>query len=388
MQVFKLYFKLLKSYKGVVILYFVIFMAVAVIMTKNLAADSNVSMKETKLDIMIVDEDKKTLGGALEEYFGKRHDLVEMEYDKEQITDALYWRKLDYVLVIPKGFEESILSDEIDDMELENMKVPGYYDAVFFESELSMYTAKLKGLLAAGYSMEEAEDQLVKLQEEKTEVKIASFVNEKQNDICTVFFAYVPYLFITLGMNVIGLILIVFNEQKVKDRMECSCTTMKERMAGLTGGILVFGLMMLAAVVAVAGVLSKGSIFTDSRFPYFLINMLAMLLFGLSLGFFAGTIAKNKDAMNGLVNVISLALCFLGGVFVPQEFFSETIIKVAKFFPTYWYVATNNSIGAMKELTPQLTREMTTQVGLVVGYALVVFAVTVVIISNKRKRVA
>lgn len=388
MQVFKLYFKLLKSYKGVVILYFVIFMAVAVIMTKNLAADSNVSMAEMKLDIMIVDEDKKTLGGALEEYFGKRHDLVEMEYDKEQITDALYWRKLDYVLVIPEGFEESILSDEIDDMELENMKVPGYYDAVFFESELSMYTAKLKGLLAAGYSMEEAEEQLVKLQEEKTEVKIASFVNEKQNDICTVFFAYVPYLFITLGMNVIGLILIVFNEQKVKDRMECSCTTMKERMAGLTGGILVFGLMMLAAVVAVAGVLSKGSIFTDSRFPYFLINMLAMLLFGLSLGFFAGTIAKNKDAMNGLVNVISLALCFLGGVFVPQEFFSETIIKVAKFFPTYWYVATNNSIGAMKELTPQLTSEMTTQVGLVVGYALVVFAVTVVIISNKRKRVA
>ena len=92
--------------------------------------------------------------------------------------------------------------------------------------------------------------------------------------------------------------------------------------------------------------------------------------------------------MNGLVNVISLALCFLGGVFVPQEFFSDTIIKVAKFFPTYWYVATNSSIGAMKQLTPQLTREMTTQVGLVVGYALVVFAVTVVIISNKRKRVA
>ena len=268
------------------------------------------------------------------------------------------------------------------------MKVPGYYDAVFFESELSMYTAKLKGLLAAGYSMEEAEDQLVKLQEEKTEVKIASFVNEKQNDICTVFFAYVPYLFITLGMNGIGLILIVFNEQKVKDRMECSCTTMQERIAGLAGGILVFGIIMLAAVVAVAGVLSKGSIFIDNRFPYFLINMLAMLLFGLSLGFFAGTIAKNKDAMNGLVNVISLALCFLGGVFVPQEFFSDTIIKVAKFFPTYWYVATNSSIGAMKQLTPQLTREMTTQVGLVVGYALVVFAVTVVIISNKRKRVA
>lgn len=388
MQVFKLYFKLLKSYKGVVILYFVIFLAVALIMTKNLAYDSEVAMDETKLDIMIVDEDKKTFGKALEEYFGSQHNLVDMEYDKEKITDALYWRDLDYVLVIPEGFEESILSDEIDDMELQNMKVPGYYDAVYFESELSMYMGKLKGLLAAGYSVEEAEEQLYALKEEKTEVKIASFVNEKQNDSCTVFFAYVPYLFITLGMNGIGLILIVFNEQKVKDRMECSCTTMKERIAGLTGGIMVFGLIMMVVVIAAAGILSKGSIYTDNRFPYFLINMAAMLLFGLSLGFFAGTIAKNKDAINGLVNVISLALCFLGGVFVPQEFFSDSIIKVAKFFPTYWYVATNNSIGAMKELTPKLAGELVTQVGLVAGYALVVFAITVVIISNKRKRTA
>ncbi|MGN0155322.1 MAG: ABC transporter permease [Lachnospiraceae bacterium] len=388
MQVFKLYFKLLKSYKGVVILYFVIFLAVALVMTKNLASEGEVAMDEMKLDIMIVDEDKKTFGKALEEYFGRQHNLVNMEYDKEKITDALYWRKLDYVLVIPEGFEESILSDEIKDMELQNMKVPGYYDAVYFESELSMYTAKLKGLLAAGYSVEEAEKQMIKLQDEKTDVTIASFVNEKQNDICTIFFAYVPYLFITLGMNGIGLILIVFNEQKVKDRMECSCTTMKERIAGLTGGIIVFGLIMLAIVVVAAGILSKGSIFTDNRFPYFLVNMAAMMLFGLSLGFFTGTVAKNRDAVNGLVNVISLTLCFLGGVFVPQEFFSETILKVAKFFPTYWYVVTNNSIGAMKELTPKLTSDIVTQVGLVAGYALVVFAITIVIITNKRKRVA
>lgn len=388
MQVFKLYFKLLKSYKGVIILYFVIFMAVALVMTKNLASDNDVAMDETKLDIMIVDEDGKTFGKVLEEYFGKRHNLSDIEYDKEKITDALYWRELDYVLIIPEGFEESILSHETEDMELQNMKVPGYYDAVYFESELTMYMGKLKGLLVAGYSIEEAGEQLMKLQAQQTEVKIASFVNEKQNDICTIFFAYVPYLFITLGMNGIGLILIVFNEQKVKDRMECSCTTMKERIAGLSCGTLVFGLLMLAAVVIVAGILSKGSIFTDNRFPYFLVNMTAMMLFGLSLGFFAGTVAKNRDAVSGLVNVISLTLCFLGGVFVPQEFFSETIMKVAKFFPTYWYVATNTSIGAMKELTPKLAGDFITQIGLVVGYALVVFAVTVAIISNKRKRTA
>lgn len=388
MQVFKLYFKMLKAYKGTIIMYLAIFLSVALIMTGNLSVDSDANTEETKLNIAIIDQDNKTFGKTLKKYFEDTNNLIDMEYDKDAILNELYWRKLDYVLIIPKGFEDSLLDGEKEDMELESMKVPGYFDASYFESELSLYTSKLTGLLEAGYSMDEATDTLMDLQGEETEVTLADFVNQNQNDACTIFFVYAPYLFITLGMNGIGIILLRFNERQVKDRMECSSTSLKERIAGLTGGILVFGVILLVVVLVAAGVLSKGSIYTDARFPYFLLNLSVMLLFGLSLGFLAGTIAKNGDAINGLVNVVSLGLCFLGGVFVPQEFFSETIIKVAKFFPTYWYVATNESIGAMKKLTPELTSSIVSQVGVVAGYALVIFAVTLVIISGRRKRVA
>ena len=87
-----------------------------------------------------------------------------------------------------------------------------------------------------------------------------------------------------------------------------------------------------------------------------------------------------------MVNIVSLGLCFLGGVFVPQEFFSDTIIKAARFFPTYWYVATNETIGGMKKLDTALFGEIFSQIGLVACYALVFFAVTLVVISNRRKR--
>lgn len=387
MQVFKLYFKLLRANMGIIIMYFAIFFGVALVMTGNLASDGK-SAEDTRLNIAIIDEDGVTIGNALKEYFGEIHNLKEVEYDKQDILDALYWRRLDYVLVIPDGFEKSLLDDSVETIKLQSMKVPGIYDATYFESELSMYTSKLTGLLKAGYGIEEAEKQLKDLQDATIEPQIASFVNKKQNDVSTLFFAYAPYLFITLGINGVGLIMLTFNEQKVRERMECSATTMKQRIVGLTGGIMVFGVILLGAVIVAAGVLSKGKIYTDSRFPYFFINIVAMLLFGLSLGFFTGTVAKTLDAVNGLVNIFSLALCFLGGVFVPQEFFSDTIINVAKFFPTYWYVQTNTSIGAMKELTPELTGDIVIQVGLVLGYALTVFAVTIVILSNKRKRVA
>lgn len=386
MQVFKIYFKLLKHYKGVIILYFAIFITVALIMTGNLSADSKKGFEEEKLDIAIIDQDKETLGTALKTYFGGNHNLVDMEYEESAILNELYWRQLDYVLVIPKGFEADLLKGNRKGMELKCMRVPGYFEASYFESELTLYTSKLTGLLAAGYSIEKAEKELLDLQAEKTEISFAAFVNENQNDACTVFFTYAPYLFITLGMNGVGIILLRFNAKEVKDRMECSATSMKSRIAGITGGILAFGAIMLAVVLIIAGVLSKGSIYTDVRFPFFMLNLVSMLVLGLSLGLLTGMVAKNSEEVSGMVNIVSLGLCFLGGVFVPQEFFSDTIIKVAKFFPTYWYVATNEIIGGMKEFDTALFGKIFSQMGLVFCYALVFFAVTLVVISNRRKR--
>ncbi len=391
MQVFNLFFKLLKSNKGVIIMYFAIFLTVALVISESQSVDGNddkEKMKEETFKITIIDEDQKSFGKGLTEYFSKGNKIVEMEYDEDAILDKLYWRKLDYALVIPKGFEKSLLDENIDDMELKCMKVPGYFDASFFESELSMYTAKLKSLLQAGYSLEEAQQQLIDLQGDEIKVEVANFINENQNDRTTMFMLYVPYLFITLGMNGIGLILLTFNAPLVKARMECSSTTMKERMTGLIGGIILYGVLLMVAVMVVVVIRSQGSILTDVRLPYFLLNMFAMLLFSLSLGFFTGTISKNQEVVSGLVNVLSLGLCFLGGVFVPYEFFGEGVLKVAKFVPTYWYSVTNMSIGAMTEMTPEFAKEIFWQTGLIAGYALVIFAVTIVIIANKRKKIA
>lgn len=390
MQVFNLYFKLLKSNMGVIIMYFAIFLTVALVISDAQSSDSDKesNMAETELTITIIDEDQEAFGEGLTEYFSNGNEIVEMEYDEDAILDKLYWRKLDYALVIPNGFEKSLLDENIEDMELKCMKVPGYFDASFFESELSMYTAKLTSLLKVGYSMEEAQQQLLDLQEEKTKVEAATFINENQNDRTTMFLLYVPYLFITLGMNGIGLILLTFNAPLVKARMECSSTTLKARTTGLIGGIVLYGALLMVAVMVAVVILSKGSIFTDVRLPYFLLNMFAMLLFSLSLGFFTGTISKNQDMVNGLVNVLSIGLCFLGGVFVPYEFFGEAVLKVAKFVPTYWYAVNNMSIGAMTEMTPALANDIFWQTGLIAGYALVIFAVTIVIIANKRKKIA
>lgn len=387
MQVFELYFKLLNHYKGIVIMYLSIFLGLALAMSAVLSADSGEDTFEAeKLDIAIIDRDGATLGDALKDYFGESNHLVDIEDDEDAILNELYWRQVDYVLIIPEGFEASLLSDDTEKMALQSIQVPGDFDADYFEAELDLYTSKLSALLSAGMSMSEAQQEIVKLRQKETQVTMASFVNENQNDRCTTFFVYVPYLFMALGIHGVGMILLRLNEKEVKARMECGALPVRNRIIGLTGAMLLYGLMLLLIVLLVVGILSGGSIYTDSRFPYFLLNMTAMLLLGLSLGFLTGTVAKSEAVVIGVVNVVSIAFCFLGGIFVPLEFFSEGVCKVARFVPTYWYVVTNTTIGAMKEVSSEFLRQVLSQTGLVACYALAIFAVTVLIISGRRKR--
>lgn len=388
MQVFKNFFRLLKSYKGVIILYLSIFMGVAVILSDLQGSEEGTGTFEAnRLDIGIIDRDRGTFAKGFTEYFGKEHTITSLKDDEEVVINELYWRAQDYVLVIPEGFEESLKGNG-KEMELNCMKVPGSFESGFFEAELSMYLSKLMGLMKNGETLSEAFHTMQEIQDAKAEVTMAGFVNENQGDRMTRFFLYVPYLFITLCITGVGMVLLAFNQKEIKDRIECSSTTLAERIAGLTGGILVFGGLLYILTMLTAVILTKGDMLHDSRTPYFMLNIFAMLLFCLSLGFFTGMVAKNSHAISGINNVISLGLCFIGGIFVPQELFGEGILKVAKFFPTYWYAKSNSLISGMSSMTDAMRKNLTQQIAVVFVYAVAIFAITTVVISCKRKRAA
>ena len=266
------------------------------------------------------------------------------------------------------------------------MKVPGYFEAEFFESDLKMYHSKLVSLLEVGMSVEEANKQLMKLQESSVNVKLASFVNDNQNDVVSGIYGNMPYFFIAVGVSSIALVLIAFNRQEIKDRTECSPTTLKNRSAGIICGMIGFGMILLIVSFLIVLILSGGKALTDVRIPYFMINAMSIMIFSVSLGYLAGNVSNSTEVTNGIVNVVSLLLCFLGGVFVPQEFFGEGIERVAKILPTYWYVHNNSMISKVAEVNGDFIKEILLNCSISVLYAVAVFAISLVIINAKRKR--
>ncbi len=384
MQVFKLFFKMLRSNFKLLMIYFGVFMGMITILVNLQYSKVQTGYSQDRLNLAVIDEDKSLYSRAFMEYFGAKHNVTETENNEKEIAEGLYWRDYDYVVVIPKGFSDSLVKDT--PMELKKMEVPGSFSSGYFEADFNMFNQKLITLLECDMTMEEAIDEIMKLREVTPSVQMASFINKSQGDTITGVYNHMPYFFIAVGIAAISLVLHSINQREVKDRTECSPATIVSRNIGLVAGVIVMGLIMQVIGIVLAAVFSGGKVFTDSRLPYFMINSVCVMVFSLSLGYFAGMIAKSDAAMNGLINVFSLTLCFMGGVFVPPAVFGDKVKAVCRFVPTYWYTTNNDMIGKMVEADSNFIGTLTKNcVGMLLA-GMAVFTITLVFVSAKRKR--
>ena len=116
----------------------------------------------------------------------------------------------------------------------------------------------------------------------------------------------------------------------------------------------------------------------------YITNSLVFTLCALTIAFFIGNLINNKDAINGIINVVSLGSSFLCGVFVPVALLPDFILKIAHILPTYWYVNTNEIIQNMETFTfnSQIFRNI---------LILLLFSLSFVLITNivtRKKRVS
>ena len=117
---------------------------------------------------------------------------------------------------------------------------------------------------------------------------------------------------------------------------------------------------------------------------YYAINTLIYTLVCVAISFLAGNLTKSRGAQAAIVNVLSLGLSFISGVFVPQAMLGEPVLKIARFLPTYWYVRGNHLIDGA-DLTAGfsvgfMSAELLVQLAFIAG----LFALAGVIIRRKR----
>ena len=137
MQVFKVYNKILKKQMVSILIYAALFFWITIMISSS-RNNENAKFEPSKVKITVVNEDGQSdlIDGFLK-HMEKYVEFVEIDNNEDARKDALFFRKVVYILTIPKGFTEGFLTE--DEAQLSKQIIPDSVEAITVDSAIDNY---------------------------------------------------------------------------------------------------------------------------------------------------------------------------------------------------------------------------------------------------------
>ncbi len=381
MIVFKTFLKVLNKNKFIVILYSAILIFFGAFNMQT--SDSSQSFVSSKPDVLIVNQDEdKGITHNLIQYMEKHSKKIKVEKEEEAINDALFYRDINYVIYIPKNYREDFLSGKNPQM---NIKSTGDYQASLAEMLLERYLN-----VASTYQkvISEEEKLIEKMNEtlsKKVDIEVTSKLDMNNLQRASYYYSFANYSILAGCVYIICLVLASFLEENVKKRTVISSMKEKEfnRKLLLSNGLFAFVLWLLYAVVSFFLV---GDIMFTAHGICYLINSFLFCFCALTLAFLIGNLIHNKNAINGIVNVVALGSSFLCGAFVPAEFLPDFVLKIAHLLPSYYYINSNELIQKIEVISLDTMQPVILNMIILLLFS-ILFSILANFFSNRKRKV-
>lgn len=385
MQVYKAFFKVIYKNITQIMIYVFVFLFFAVLLTKTYSNPATTSFTDTKVNIVFInyDTDSKLVKG-LENCISKNANFINIPDDTEKLQDALFFRKVEYIVKVPKDFTKDLLSGKT--VKLEKTIVPNSTSGIYMDSIINKYlnTAKTYNGNIKNLSQEQLVSLIDKDLSQKVEVKLSSPLNQNSdNEKCEYYFNYLAYsLFAILILGVCS-VMMTFNNTDLKKRNLCSPLKLREMNFEMILGNISFAVVAWFLMIFTSFIMYSKYMFTVRGMLY-LLNSFAFTLVALSISFLIGNLIKSKGAMSAAANVVSLGTCFISGVFVPQVLLGKTVLRIASFTPTYWYVKANDNIANLEAIKLGNLMPIFSNILIIIGFSIAILAISLVVIKQKR----
>ena len=356
MIVFKTFWRIMKRYWWIVFIYVAILTSLSVI---NLNAAPVTDFVDTKPEITIVSQDSSDLATKpftknFLDYLSKNTKIINLK--ESETTDALFYQKISMILYLPEDLESKILSGQKITLDY---RTSGNYTAELSKNLIKRYfELQRTEILESKNSSKEQSN----IPSENSE-KIISRLNQRLDQSPTVrlasknatnlskiaaFFNFASYTIMAIILYVTCFINASFNKSSVKKRTMVSSLHLKKYNFSLllANSIFAFSVFVLLTTLSF---FVLGNIVLTPLFIFEILNILLYTLAALTLAELVSTFNLSRDAVSGVVNLLSLAPAFLSGAFVPTYFLPSFVLTIAHIFPTYWFIDTNNKITTMTE---------------------------------------
>ena len=366
------------------VIYFVVFISLAIGLSSTQQSNSSTPTME-KIQIAFINNDSNSvLLTGFKEYLKENEILVQVKNDQQSIQDALFFRNAEYIIKAPTGFTQSFMNGR--SVNLEKIAVQDSASQVYMDLLINNYfnTARLYIKNIKNISQTDLVEHIKQDLSKSTKVELHTFNSTNNaNGSIQFYFSYLAYSMIAILLIGVGSFMMVFNDTDIKRRNLCSPLKSKSMNMQILLGNFAFSITLCALLIIISIImffkqaLSMNGLFLD-------IDLLVFSISILSLSYFIGTLIKSKRALQGIVNTLSLGLCFISGVFVPQQYLGKTVQLIANFTPTYWYVKATNVISGITSFNLSNSLPFIYDMLIQLGFAIAVFAVALAIVKQKR----
>jgi len=379
MTVFNTYLKILKTFLPTIIMYFSIFMFIAIMVGS--VGSSNTKFEATKPNVFLINNDDSVITETFTKYVKDNADIVKIDSDDESIRDALFYRQIDYVIEIPANYGKDFANGK--DVKIKTTSVPDSTGSAYTEMLFNRYFSIYKTYLNAGMNDEEISKLVLKDLESNTKVSLLD-TSKKDVDKVSYFYNYTNYTILATCILIIGMITNTFTSINIKRRNQISPTSFKKLNRQLFLGHACLTFVIWLSYVIVSFILYKDTMLTANGL-LFIINSFVFSLMALSLGFLIGNLVRSREAQSGIVNIIALGTSFICGAFVPQEYLGSAVLSAAKVLPSYWYITNNNKVALLSNYNFDTIMPIIINMGIILVFTLLFFIITNVVTKMKAR---
>jgi len=347
----------MKQYWWIVFLYVTILTSLSII---NLSAAPVTDFVDTKPEITIVSQNPSDLATKpftknFLNYLSKNTKIIDLK--ESETTDALFYQKISMILYLPEDLESKIISGQKITLDY---RTSGNYTAELSKNLIKRYFELQRTEILESKNSSKEQSNILSEDSEK----IISSLNQRLDQSPTVrlasknatnlskiaaFFNFASYTIMAIILYVTCFINASFNKSPVKKRTMVSSLHLKKYSFSLLLANSIFAFSVFALLTTLSFFV-LGDIVLTPFFIFEILNILLYTLAALTLAELVSTFNLSRDAVSGVVNLLSLAPAFLSGAFVPTYFLPSFVLTIAHIFPTYWFIDTNNKIATMTEL--------------------------------------
>ena len=380
MIVFKTFLKILDKNKFIIILYTIFLIGFGGFNMQT--SDNSTNFVASKPDIMIVNYDEEQgITKDLIKYITDNSNIVQLKSNEEAINDGLFYRDVNYVIYIPENYNKDFMNEKNPEIKI---KSTGDYQSSFAEMLLSRYIKVANIYIKSIKSEDELISKINETLSKQSKIEITSKLDTTGLAKTTFYYNFASYSILACLVYVICLILSSFKDIKIQKRTIISSTDYKTLNRQLLLSNSLFSMTLWGLYVALSFILIGNTMLSNHGIIY-LINSFIFTMCATTIALFLGNLVSNKNAINGIVNVIALGSSFLCGAFVPMEWLPDGVLKIAHLLPSYYYISSNETLKKIEVFNLETMIPIIINMIIVFGFSIVFIILTNIVSKRKQK---